>query len=241
MPANEHIYDSIPDYALGLLDEADKASAAEHLKGCASCQAELADYQAVLAQLPLAVPGIEPPAHLKQQILAQIQPAAVHETPVRLAWWQELRNMFQRRAPAWAFVGLALVVFLGVLNLVLWNQVKSLTQTAQEPVMQVVRLASTDIAPEASGLLVISKNGRYGTLVVDNLPDLDENQQYQLWLIRDGERSSGGVFSVSGSGYGVMEIDAPDPLSSYPAFGVTIEPAGGSPGPTGDKVLGGDL
>ena len=69
---------------------------------------------------------------------------------------------------------------------------------------------------------------------------LDDAQQYQLWLIRDGERTSGGVFSVSQSGYTAMQVYSREPLASFDAFGITIEPYGGSPGPTGDKVLGGD-
>ncbi|RJQ80137.1 MAG: anti-sigma factor [Desulfobacteraceae bacterium] len=32
---------------------------------------------------------------------------------------------------------------------------------------------------------------------------------------------------------------SPRPLNSYRTFGITIEPRGGSPGPTGSKVLGG--
>lgn len=107
--------------------------------------------------------------------------------------------------------------------------------------MQVVALQGTDLVPRASGLIVISPDGQHGTLVVDELPALDESQEYQLWLIRDGQRTSGALFSVSEDGYGNKWIDAPEPLTNYSSFGVTIEPAGGSPGPTGEKVLGGDL
>jgi anti-sigma-K factor RskA len=60
-------------------------------------------------------------------------------------------------------------------------------------------------------------------------------------LIQDGERTSGGVFSVKQGGYAAKVIYAPLPLADYSSFGVTIEPAGGSPSPTGDKVLGGNL
>jgi anti-sigma-K factor RskA len=107
--------------------------------------------------------------------------------------------------------------------------------------MRVVALAGTEAAPAATGTIVISGDGEYGTLVVDGLPPLDAARQYQLWLIEDGQRTSGGVFSVSSEGYGAMEIASPEPLSRYSAFGITVEPAGGSPGPTGDKVLGSAL
>jgi hypothetical protein len=70
--------------------------------------------------------------------------------------------------------------------------------------------------------LVISKDGKQGTLVVDDLPGLPADQQYQLWLIQNGERTSGGVFSTDESGYGYLEIHAPQPLVSFESFGVTI-------------------
>ncbi len=75
--------------------------------------------------------------------------------------------------------------------------------------------------------------------MVDHLPVLDPDElQYQLWLIQDGQRTSGAVFSVNKYGYGSVWVSSPEPLSSYSDFGISIEPAGGSPGPTGDKVLG---
>jgi anti-sigma-K factor RskA len=90
-------------------------------------------------------------------------------------------------------------------------------------------------------MLVVSQDGEHGTLVVDGLPALDEMSQYQLWLIRDEQRTNGGIFSVDEEGYGNLWVSSPEPLLSYSAFGITVEPAGGSPGPTGVKVLGGEL
>ena len=77
--------------------------------------------------------------------------------------------------------------------------------------------------------------------MVDGLPPLDATHQYQLWLIRDGQRTSGGVFHSYASGYGVLWIHAEQPLVSFDGFGVTVEPSGGSPDPTGDKIMGGNL
>ncbi len=54
-------------------------------------------------------------------------------------------------------------------------------------------------------------------------------------------RTDAGVFSVNEEGYGKLHIDLPKGLSAYTGFGITIEPAGGSPAPTGEKVLGLDL
>jgi hypothetical protein len=68
---------------------------------------------------------------------------------------------------------------------------------AQQQALRTINLTGTDTAPGATGLLVVSLNGQHGTLVVDHLPDLNDQWQYQLWLIdSDGNRTSGGVFSV---------------------------------------------
>ena len=107
--------------------------------------------------------------------------------------------------------------------------------------MRVLVLAATSDTPQALGTLVIGQNGDYGSLVVDHLPTLDSTQQYQVWLSRSGERISAGLFSVNYEGYASLELQAPLPLILYDTIGITIEPSGGSPGPTGIKVLGGDI
>jgi anti-sigma-K factor RskA len=236
------VIELLPAYALGSLDEEEAIQVAEHLDTCPGCRAELLSYQAVAAQLALAAPDAIPPARLKQQILRQLQtPRLEPAIEPHRSWWQRIVDLFQRAAPAWGLASLALVVLLVLSNLWWWQRADREGPMVTPGGMQVVAMAGTDAAPAAVGTLVISGDGEYGMLVVDGLPALDADHQYQLWLIRDGQRTSGGVFSVNPEGYGALWISSPEPLSSYPAFGITIEPEGGSPGPTGDKVLGGSL
>jgi anti-sigma-K factor RskA len=233
-----HVLELIPAYALECLDEAETQVVEAHLVDCAQCRAELSIYQELAGQMAYAVPQVDPPARVKTALLARLPAAAIPQT--RKSWWLSLQESFARLSPAWAVASLALIGFLVISNLFLWNQVQDL-RTRQDVPMAVVALNGTEYAPESSGTIVISRDGLYGTLVVDHLPILDGSQQYQLWLIQDGQRTSGGVFSVSDHGYGSMEIESPHPLGSYSEFGITIEPTGGSPGPTGEKVLGGEL
>jgi anti-sigma-K factor RskA len=107
--------------------------------------------------------------------------------------------------------------------------------------MRAVPLSPPDSASHATGFVLISADGDDGALVVDGLPPLGESQQYQLWLIRDGQRTSGAVFSTDEKNYGGTRIRAPRPLTDYSAVGITIEPAGGSEQPTGTQVLAGSL
>ena len=258
MAVFEHVLDLIPAYALGILDGAEAKQVSEHLEICPSCRLELRAYTQVVDSLPMGVQLVEPPPYLKDKILQQARqarlteaapakPPAMVETEPEKGWWQALKERFSFGMPALGLVSLALIVLLGASNLFLWQRLGRVETDYQQitdqylNTLRTVPLTGTDFTPNATGLLVISKNGEHGTLVVDRLPVLDDTQEYQLWLIRDGERTSGGVFSVDEDGYGAKWIGAPEPLISYPSFGVTIEPAGGSPGPTGEKVLGGDL
>jgi len=240
LPEN-HVHDLIPGYALDCLNEKEKRQVAEHLALCHTCQTELETYLDVVNELHLAVPPAPPPTDLKSKILRALQPRrAASSAQAPVSAWQQILNKLGQVAPVWAYASFALVVLLAVSNLWMMQRINRL-QTALPDEFRTVALTGSENAPTATGLLVLSQDGNLGTLVVDNLPALDQSHQYQLWLIRDGQRASGGVFSVSADGYATMAIASDRPLKEYSAFGITIEPTGGSPGPTGDKILGGNL
>jgi anti-sigma-K factor RskA len=240
MSGETHVTELLSAYALGCLDQEDEVLVSEHLATCPACRAELGSYQAVVDRLAWAAPDAVPPARLKQRLLQRVGATPPLTLPEpRLPWWEQLAGLWRRVAPAWGVVSLVLILALAAALLLSGRPVD---ESATGPGgLRVVALTGTAAAPGSTGTIVISADGEYGTLVVDGLAPLGEAQQYQLWLIRDGARASGGVFSVSPTGYGALWISSPEPLSTYPSFGITIEPAGGSPGPTGDKVLGGSL
>jgi len=239
MSAEEHVFDLLPSYALDCLDEDETILVSEHLAVCVDCRAELSACQFTVDQLALAQPETVPPPELKTRLMERIQPAPSTDQ-ARLSWRDAFAIFLRHTAPAWGAAGLLLLLVLGVSNIWLWQRVNQ-QEESQSDIMRTVALSGTEVIPDASGLIVISLDGEHGTLVVDGLPPLDESHQYQLWLIDDGQRQSGGVFSVDQEGYGALWVSSPKPLSDYSAVGITIEPAGGSPGPTGDRVLGGSL
>lgn len=237
--ANEsHVIDLLPAFALGCLDEEESAQVSEHLAKCAGCRAEGQPYLTVAEQLALASPDALPPARVKKQLMQRI--ARAQGAPTARpgpSWWQQVAGLFRRPAVAWTAASLTAIVALAML----WFQPRIPSRHTMPAGTQVIALAGTEAAPDAHGTLIISADGEYGTLVVEGLPGLDPARQYQVWLIRGGQSTSGGVFSVNDHGYGAIELMAPEPLGGYPSFGVTIEPSGGSSGPTGDRVLAGSL
>lgn len=229
----EHVTDLIPAYALGILDEEDRTHVRAHLQSCQTCGQELEHYREVVDRLPLAAPEHLPPPRLKEAIMARAEPR-----PTRRSWLarlgQSIGAAFQAR-PAWALASIVLVLALAAGNLLLLGELRGAQQ--QRTAYTIIHMANTDAAPGATGLLVISPGGEYGALIVDGLPQPPQGKAYQLWLIKDGKRTSGGVFDVM-EGYGVMSVGSAVPLNQYNGFGITLEPARGSPGPTGPKVLG---
>lgn len=249
MSNQEHsaILELIPAYALGSLDVDEAERVGRHLPSCAICQTELKEYEAVADAIPLAVTQIDPSPelrdrlmrgqHLQERIGASV-PA--DEPPIqKLPWWQTathfVRDWFS--VSAWRPVLALIILALVASNILLWQETRTGGSSSS---WRRVALTGSEAASDARGIIYISSDGRNGTLVVDGLPALSEEQQYQLWLIVDGQRDSGAVFSVNLEGYRGQQIEAPRPLRDYGAFGVTIEPAGGSPGPTGQRVLASD-
>lgn len=228
MQDHQEILENIPAYALGALEPGEAKILAEHIEQCAECQAELRLYQQTTDQIGLGVAAHAPARQLKDRLFSQIGPQpGTAKAPAKWKQW------FSQR-PAFALVSIGLVLMMAISNLLLWGQVQDLRSQA----FRVVNLSATEAIPDAAGMIIISGDGRYGTLVTFNLASLPEDQQYQLWLIQDTDRTSGGIFSVGRSGYASLEIYAAQPLDSYDGFGISIEPYGGSPAPTGDKVLG---
>jgi len=238
MSDEKHVNEWLPAYALNILSQEETTQVVEHLATCPTCRDELRAYQGVVDELPLALVETAPHPALKDQLMREIRSrhARVRISP-QPNLWQQLVSYVRHNFPVWS---LALIVVLALGNWILWRRLNQVSNLGATP-MHVVALADTKDSPGATGVLTMSQNGEYGTLVVDNLVALDASHQYQIWLKQGEQRISGGIFSVNSTGYASLEIEAPQPLSHYQAIGITIEPAGGSVYPTGAKVLGGEL
>ena len=238
MSEERHVLDLLPAYAIGSLDAEEVGLVEEHLLSCLLCREESNDFEAVAGHLSFSAPAVTPSRDLKDRLIQRVreaQPQPPVSTP-------ELpRPLLERLLPVWGLASLLLIMALAGFSFFLWQRLDRLEFSTSPGGMRAVPLSATDAAPLATGFVLISADGEDGALVVDGLPSLGEEQEYQLWLIRDGERTSGAVFSTDENDYGGTRIRAPLSLLEYSAVGVTIEPAGGSSHPTGQQVLAGPL
>jgi hypothetical protein len=102
--------------------------------------------------------------------------------------------------------------------------------------MRVIALEGTEDAPTARGTLYTGDDT--SLLVLQGLPSLPQRQVYELWLIpSDGEPIPAGLIRVEESGSTTVNVDMADKPQDFAAVGISIEPAAGSPQPTGPIVL----
>ncbi|MCX6046493.1 MAG: anti-sigma factor [Chloroflexi bacterium] len=101
---------------------------------------------------------------------------------------------------------------------------------------QMIELKGTDAAPTANGVFYVANHA--GVLMVHDLPPLPKNQTYQFWLIpAEGAPLPAGLIHVTESKMGSLMVNIPDQNGNFAKVGLSIEPSGGSPAPTGSIVL----
>lgn len=244
--------------SLDALDDRERQALERHVADCPSCAAELRAYQDTAARLALAMSQQDPPAELKRRVLAATARAAPERQRGRL--WPKLG--FARPQPAALVAAFALAV---ALSTTIWaaglqmqlNEQRETTAALRErasrydkvvavlqaPDMQVKPMQGTNLAPEAIGRVYVDPQTGAGMMMVRSLPPLPPGRAYQLWWVRpDGKRESGGLLTwTDPKGNGYAFIQCPAPCNGFQAIGLTEEPATGSPGPTGQRLLGGTL
>ena len=241
MAQGEHtlFIENIPAYALGALDADDIVALEAHLEKCASCRTELAEYRAMSEALLTAVPLKQPSTMLRRQLKDQL-PSARNKSFPKFAW-----NFYRTAA------GVAVIALL-TLNLVSLYQTHQI-QTQQAELMNRMNDAQVAMAMlsypgverlsvdgvDLTGTFLLDSDRNIAALIVWNMPQLSEDQTYQVWLIDpQGERVSAGVFSPKTSeAYTTQVITGEKGFSNYVGIGVTVEPIGGSAQPTGERVL----
>jgi anti-sigma-K factor RskA len=231
--------ENLAAYALGALDAGEAAAVETHLPTCESCRAELADYQRVSTGLLAALPARPPRSSARRNLQQRLAGQSSRSRP-RFNW--TLGQL--------VFAGL-LAALVG-LNLLTISQVYSLRREQAELLNQRTseQTAIAMLAYPTTKTLTFDQNGVSGSLLVDkqrnlvavfawNLALPPSGKTYQMWLIDpQGDRTSGGfIIPESDYPFVMTVVSSPKPLSDFVGFGITLEPSGGSPKPTGPRIM----
>jgi anti-sigma-K factor RskA len=104
-----------------------------------------------------------------------------------------------------------------------------------------VDLAGQAGTPASSARAFVSRHSGLA-FAANQLPALPADKVYQLWVIApDRPPVNAGLLAPDASGHATLFFELPADLPPPAVLAVTVEPAGGVPAPTGDKVLVGTV
>lgn len=225
-PHNPDLMALATPYALDALTDAERADVDRQLSEApADLAAAFADeVRAVHETMAVMSAGtaVEPPAVLRDRLLA-----TVHQDPVR--------QLPSKRATRWRTTILAaaavLAIGLGALGVGIAMQPAPTTSTAEQVFAAPdVRTVSGEIPGGGTATLVFSHEKDAGVLVMNNVPPPEPGTVYQMWLVDDEGPHSAGTMDAEAVAPSTTAV-LPD-LGTSRALAFTVEPGSGSDQPT---------
>ena len=213
-------------YSLDALDPEERRRFEAHYPTCDTCRTEVREFRETAAHLGAVDPAPLPDG-LRARVLAEV--GRTRQLPPRVAP-PARRGPWVRPLLVAAAVLLVALVVGGALALRDGGDGSGgeLAGVLAAPDAVTVRLQG-----DRPGTLrvVYSKERDRAVLVGSGLGAPGPDRTYQLWAIDGSTPTSAGTFEPGAGGSGDQGVDPPpgDP----DAWGVTVEPAGGSPAPTG--------
>ncbi|HLP21296.1 MAG TPA: anti-sigma factor [Chitinophagales bacterium] len=110
------------------------------------------------------------------------------------------------------------------------QNIKNQLAVVSNPANQQVVLKGLPISPEAKAVVYWNKTTGSAYINCAGMPEVAENEQFQLWAIVDGKPVDLGVLDKNCS------ISHMKDVTGAVAFAITLEPLGGKPTPTMEKM-----
>ncbi len=223
-------------YVLGTLEAEQATEVDDHVNTeCAYCLERIQEAVVVASAMSGLAEDHAPPARLRKRILASVRP--------------ETRNKSWSLAVAGLSAACAVLVLATIWSV---NSVRryrteiSGLQAERNQLREAVEILSKSetktvqfglASNQPHGRVFVNRN-RGLVFVGSQLPQLEENRTFQLWLIpRSGAPESAGVFRSNAAGDFVNVRTTPIDTARIHAVAVSVEPRGGSPAPTTTPIL----
>lgn len=247
-------------YAVGALDGEERVHFEAHLAaGCAACEASLRDSAETLAGLAREEPRAIPPAYVKDSLVRRVAESAplTRRAGSRSGAWRwvgatavvasllaaftatVVAARYEARLGQVARETAALRARLQADQAALAAQVatyREIVDLLRDPATRVVTLSGQGPMPEALARVIWNERTG-GHVFVSNLAPPPPGKTYELWTIGEGPPRPAGLIALPPEGTGNQRIDPVPGGAPVKVFAVTLEPAGGTPAPTGPIVL----
>ena len=226
-------------YALDALDDNERVTFEQHMSTCDACADDVREMTATTARFALAA-ALAPPAELRSRVLELAQRTSQETATNNVVSIR--RSAVRSPVNRWlAGVAAAAVLVAGALGVTAYqgNQRADELQATATQLNTILtdpnsERSTTSVSGGGTGTFILSRESQQGVLVTTGIPSVSTDQTYQLWAINDTGAQSVGLYEADSAGDGTKLVDFPDSAST---FGMTVEPAEGSPQPTTDPVL----
>ncbi|GBP99057.1 anti-sigma factor [Streptomyces spongiicola] len=248
MRVHEELHSLTGAYALDALPRDERGAVEAHLAHCAPCRDEVAGFSATAGRLAAAV-SIPAPHGMRESVLHGID--SVRQMPPRMSATDRTVTSFlsgsRRSAPllaAASLVAASLVATVTLAGVAAWQHRQSTEsqRQAQQAARQLGDLTSVMSAPDARTVRGRTTNGATTAVVTSrqlgkavfvgtDLPRPAPGRTYQLWYDDQGTMHPAGLLEHDGA------VAIEGDLATATAIGLTVEPDGGSPQPTGTPLM----
>ncbi|MEN2740301.1 anti-sigma factor [Microbacterium sp. X-17] len=207
-------------HALGALDPADAGAFAAARRDRPDRDAQVRHDEETAALLAEATPPVDPPAGIREALLAAVAEPATRPRRAR------------GRGPRMWWVLAASIVLVAAAAVGVTVAVQQATRPAAVVALENVqaaadaRSASAPLADGGTATLHWSVSVGEAVLVTDGLPAIASDQTFELWYVRGDAPIPAGTFDA-GSGSATALLNAG--MVPGDVIAVTVEPAGGSP------------
>lgn len=218
-------------YALDALEEPERSAFEAHYPTCEICRVEVAEFRETAGALAAAA-ATTPPAELKARVLGEVA-----RTRQLSPGTEETGR--RRSTVRSAFLAAAAVVLLavGAVLVVGLRGASTVEDVLAAPDAVVTTLSATPDGRGGTFQVVWSAERGQVAVIANDLPDPGPDRGYELWAIdRDVPVPTGVLTPDDGS-----LRDASDVAVRPTAWGVTIEPVGGSSAPTTPVLFFGEV
>lgn len=233
----DHLHHLAAAHAVDALDADERRAFETHVPTCPVCTDEVAEYREVAAALAGASAEV-PPADLRQRLLDQVADTR-QVLPRRGAVMDELASRRRLRRGLRVTAAAAALILAVVVGATAFDRdgdndrTPDVAAIAAEPDARLVPLSG-----EGGMVSVIWSPGREQVAVVgSDVAAVADDRTYELWLLDDAGAVPAGLFRPDDDGRVVFVGD----IAGAPTgWGITVEPAGGSPAPTGEILFATD-
>jgi len=226
-------------HALGLLAPEEERAFVTQMRQDEALARLVEEFQEGAAAMALTAPSMTPPPAMKQRVLDQIRAREENKVvafPTRTSVWLPWAV-----AASLATAATYLFVDRGRMQ----GEIGQLQERVAFSQIRVATLTSLlKDAPNTVAAVVWDEHGQKGLLDVRNLPPLENDKDYQLWIVDPTYKQpiSAGILRVR-DGVAQAEFRPEQPVASADKFAISVEQKGGTPpntGPQGPVVMAGN-